>query len=262
MRIIITLFVLLLALTLPMYCQASEEKNSNQATDVYEFPIKPGMPEWKELKTQKSKLEVMQIPEAILSEITTSGLVSTCLNYSFLHHIICYNTYQFGIETVISNFNGLQELLNRPEAGSLLTKEYISKDPGDLDPNWTVSEEGEYKFKFMFMEMLLSQEKLLSGLSKEEKLRLLEDCLSKYEAKVKHETYGTMHWKTTAYLMGRILLSVGDAQFKEKYNEDEKLRSLLRDAGRFSIRQLNTIVMSADQYVNGSPEARAQHEMP
>ena len=239
--------IILIASSSTVISQASEPCYPDSITDVYEYPIKPGMPEWKEY-SHAEHLDILQIPDTVLSSITTDGLLFTCLNYPFLGNIIAFNSYQLGIERIIANFNGLQELLERPKAGLLLMKEYISLDPDKVDPDWTILQRGNYRFRFMFIEMLLGQEKMLSQLSKIERRQLLEECLSKYTAKVQNETYGTMHWKTTALLMGRILLIEGDGDFRQKYDEDEKLRTFLRDAGTYMIEQLNTIVVSADKY--------------
>ncbi len=241
--------IILIASSSTVISQASEPCYPDSITDVYEYPIKPGTPEWKELKTQKAKLEVLQIPEIVLSSMSSEALVLTCLNYPFIHQVIAYDNYQFGIETIINNFNGLQELLKRLESASILINIYADLDPAYIDPDWAIMQRGNYRFQFMSIEMLLGQEKLLSQLSKIERRQLLEECLSKYTAKVQDEAYGTMHWKTTAVLMGRILLVEGDEDFRQKY-DDEKLRIFLRDAGTYTIEQLNTIVVSADKYID------------
>jgi len=42
--------------------------------NVYNFHIKPVMPEWKKLKTHNEMLEVLQIPTDIMKSMTTKLL--------------------------------------------------------------------------------------------------------------------------------------------------------------------------------------------
>ena len=249
MKIIFIACILMISSSSTVFSQVSEPCYPDSIADAYEYPIKPGTPEWKEY-SHTEHLEMLQIADTVLSSITTEGLLLTCLNYPFLGNMIAFDRYQLGIERVIANFNGLQELLKRPQVCLLLMKEYISLDPVKVDPDWTTLQRANYRYGFIFIEMLLGQEKLLSQLSKMERRQLLEECLSKYTAKVQDETYGTMHWKTTAILMGRILLIEGDGDFRQKYDDDEKLRTFLQDAGIYTIEQLNTIVVSADKYID------------
>ena len=64
----------------------------NELDEVpYEYPIQPGTDEWKKFTTVAQMVEVCQIPEKKLKNMTTEALVETVLNYplllnSFSHH--------------------------------------------------------------------------------------------------------------------------------------------------------------------------------
>ena len=47
----------------------------------YEYPITLDMPEWASLTSLQEKLEVCQIPEDILPQLTTPALIETVLDY-------------------------------------------------------------------------------------------------------------------------------------------------------------------------------------
>lgn len=47
----------------------------------YDFPIKPGTDEWAKLKSGKEMAEICNIPDSILTSLTTEALTITCLNY-------------------------------------------------------------------------------------------------------------------------------------------------------------------------------------
>ena len=51
---------------------------AQQQSGVYNWPLKPGMPQWKELKTHDEMLEVLQIPAETLQKMTTNDLARTC----------------------------------------------------------------------------------------------------------------------------------------------------------------------------------------
>lgn len=48
--------------------------------------------------------------------------MATCLNYPVLPDVLLANSLQAGFAGVAANFNGLQELLRRPDAGRELYK--------------------------------------------------------------------------------------------------------------------------------------------
>jgi len=106
-----TIALLLLQCCLVMAIIAQQQNGS------YNWPLKPGMPEWKELKTHKEMLEVLQIPNEILIKMDTKDLAHTCLNYPLFSDIWAFNNLQYGMDRAISGFNGLQELIERDDAG-------------------------------------------------------------------------------------------------------------------------------------------------
>jgi hypothetical protein len=58
--------------------------------DAYEFPIKPGTEEWKQLEPATIRIAALQIPDAVLASISTEGLLETCLHFPYLSDIVFY----------------------------------------------------------------------------------------------------------------------------------------------------------------------------
>lgn len=82
----------------------------------YQFPVVPGMDEWKSLKTFEEKLAVSQIPEDILTRMTTDALFKTVLNYPLAASLFVHDTIDDpyrSYEVVKEEFNGLAELDKR-----------------------------------------------------------------------------------------------------------------------------------------------------
>ncbi len=92
----------------------------------YDYPIKPGSPEWKALCSTQQKVDCCQIPENILKRMTTEALVETVLNYPLLFLYSCYDDHFFYADIMEKDFNGYRELLNRKDINRELLKAYKS----------------------------------------------------------------------------------------------------------------------------------------
>lgn len=103
-----------------------------QKSDVYNFPIKPGTEEWSKLKSYDERLNAYNVPENILKEMSTDGLIETCLNYPEFRLVMTRNSIQEGYNHVKSKFNGFRELENRPDAGVKLLDKYKQLDPSKI----------------------------------------------------------------------------------------------------------------------------------
>src|SRR5690625_4039877 len=98
-------------LLLGLVIVADNNGQYNSPTHVsYEYPIKPGTPEWKELN-YREHMESLQVPEEILRNLTTEALIETVLGYPFIVNTFLFNTYGEGFNAILSDFNGLQELV-------------------------------------------------------------------------------------------------------------------------------------------------------
>lgn len=86
------------------------ERTINEA---YDFPIKKGTEEWLSLTTIHDKIDACQIPEDILTQLTTEALIETVKNYPLGVNIYAYDSIDLGYEKVKSQFNGLAELEKR-----------------------------------------------------------------------------------------------------------------------------------------------------
>ena len=82
------------------------------------------MDEWDEILDHAAKVEMLQIPEYILEEMTTRALAETVLNYPYLVDMYAYGNTSQGYEIVSETFNGLKELENRPDGLSTLVESH------------------------------------------------------------------------------------------------------------------------------------------
>ncbi|HEY5465844.1 MAG TPA: sigma-70 family RNA polymerase sigma factor, partial [Clostridia bacterium] len=100
------------------------------SADAYVYPVTPEKtPEvWKTLGSHDAMIEACQIPESLLWSMSTEGLVETCLNYPMTGDMMAFNSPTGWLEGVGKNFNGLQKLLQRKDAGFELLRVYRRVD--------------------------------------------------------------------------------------------------------------------------------------
>jgi len=126
---------------------------NNYSVDTpYTYPVVPGTDAWAALETRADMAEACMIPEELLSEMTTSALLETVLNYPLLADIMAFNSAEQGVERVASGFNGLQELLLRNDLQAAMNN-------FSLEDSYIANETKAYKM--VVAEMALS---ILKGL--------------------------------------------------------------------------------------------------
>ncbi len=154
------------------------------ASDAYDYPIKPGTDEWKALGSHEEMLKACQIPEELLHRMSTTGLVETVLNYPLAGDWWAYDSTEIGIKHVSEQSNGLSELPGRNDAGDSLIALYQTIDPGTIDVNSPIAEQAEYYFRLLNIELLLSQDSVISNLSITDLQNLISRARIIYESKL------------------------------------------------------------------------------
>ena len=117
--------VLLLAAVLVLLCTVpmsipSDAASPTQIDTPYVYPLQPGTPEWKAIISRKDRAAACQIPEDLLPAMTTRALAETVLNYPFMVDLYVWNTTSIGFQALLEDFNGLRELVSRPDGLEVL----------------------------------------------------------------------------------------------------------------------------------------------
>lgn len=84
---------------------------------TWDYPVKPGSEEWLNISNYLKRLEQLNIPSNVLSEISTYQLVKTCLNYPQIELVFTRSNLIEGISYVSVHFNGFKELLKKKRCG-------------------------------------------------------------------------------------------------------------------------------------------------
>lgn len=147
-----------------------------------------------------------QIPVDIISDLTTEALAKTCLSYPLFGLMNAYNTPQTGFNAVRTNFNGIDALFERKDAGSVLLNIYKSMNPENVDKSWSSLERGNFSESFRNIEILLAQNVIQNTIDDSDKKILLKELKSKYDAKFNIlDIYGTIGLQSSLFPAAKIM---------------------------------------------------------
>lgn len=158
-------------------------------SDTYKYPILPGTPAWANLQTGQQRLQACQIPDSILSKISTEGLIQSWLDFPLNNEIFSSNSPQNAIEYFIINFSGLRELVKRNDVADKLYKRYQLLNPSCITIYPTGVEQGKFTFIFTYIKLALAQDTILNKMPLQHKKTLMREALGKYELLKKYSQY-------------------------------------------------------------------------
>lgn len=236
--------ILLLLLTFPTTLLAQQNKV------IWDFPVKPGTNKWVELKTYEEKLDAYNIPDTLLSILSTEELVKSCLNYPEFRLIMTRNSFQMGYDYLKSIFNGFDELEKRNDAGILLLHEYQKFTPSNIQNYDTPLKKGGFSSKMRYLELMLAQKPILLKLDTKSKKELLERCILNYE-KIKKlpEYYTTYNLLTPTLILGRILEVDNYQEYIAQKDIDRNLQKFVDSSMLFDYSSLSDIIDISKEYV-------------
>jgi hypothetical protein len=199
---------------------------------IWDYPIKPGMKEWAAFETSEQMVKVCQIPQDVLNAISTKDLIKVCLNYPLFNDYSASNDERKGINLIISQFNGLQELSRRKDMAKELIKAYdnypvlshVPKDPASEDYNI---------LRQAFLELILSDSLFLNQINNDNLELLRKVAVNKYADKLNNsEVYSLYSIKKTMLLIAVIM---------GKQNKTEKQDIINTFIQNYSRLEANTI---------------------
>ena len=223
--------------------------SAQQVNEPFNFPIKPGSKEWPNFKTDDERFKATQIPDSILSNMSTYALVVSCINYpSYIVYITAFDI-QTGYSILASNFNGLDECMKRPDAAISLIGIYkIAGEKGFLD-QLPYLDERNWTFKISWMEIILSQDNLIKTLDNEERKELLSLANEKFKMKVSSNDYSGYDILTAVFLIGKVLHSLNYNDFESEISRNSSLRNFLINPQFAEEQTINKIFELSKKYL-------------
>ncbi len=157
--------------------------------------------EWKTMPLSE-KRELRQIPASELKTMTTKELIKA--------YLICANTRSFFLfsdideyyQQLYKGFNGVDELINRPDVVNEIIQYYIKMDPH----NQTFNSAGiEMSFQIQFLEYLIGNPKLISKYNSKELHLLISELVRKFQIKSKVDADRIEVLESNIYAISRLL---------------------------------------------------------
>ena len=224
---------------------------------VYDYPVKPGSEEWGKLKTEVDRFAVLQIPENLLKTMNTHDLVVTCLNYPGMVLFGVYNDMQKGMEHLIKNFNGLQELMQRTDAPAELLSVYKQMNSSKLKLLSRSIEQFSWSIRRIYFELLLTQDCVIDKMSDAERSLLMEEARNRLYHKIDNsEEYSVMDYQPSLMIVEKNLKkTVGKSSVKSNDPLDqlvaESLMSLNLEKTQTTIYTPNGTPITVEKLVSG-----------
>lgn len=230
--------ILFLLITIPIFSFAQTEKAT------WDYPVKPGSKEWKTFKSSEEMVMACQIPEHILNSISTEDLLDLCLKYPMFLDIHFSNNLQDGLDIIIPSFNGFVELFNREDCHEVLMNMYIKETPCDVQ-----LKKNNNTLKLFYLELLISQDKIITKLDNDQKKNILKESLKKINNK-RIKNHSQYYELGSALILSRLINSF---DIKNKITSD-----LLLD--RFSHKGILIDSINISKIINISQAYLRDHE--
>lgn len=202
--------ILFLLIAIPFFSSGQKEKAK------WDFPVKPGTEEWKQLKNERARFLTFQIPSEIMHGLSTEELVKLCINFPAFGFYSAYENYQTGFLFVAEKFNGLKELPKRIDAFKNLVKIYQNAEDEKFNQIIQGINSDYWTLRFGWIELLVSQKKILKQGNLKDLKQLMKICLEKYGLKMKSDNFSSAGAETTIFLMARILETVNTKAYAEE----------------------------------------------
>ena len=60
---------------------------------TWDYPMKPGMEEWNQLKTEEERIAAVQIPEDVLAKLSPAEVVRLCMPFPLFGYYTAFNNF-------------------------------------------------------------------------------------------------------------------------------------------------------------------------
>jgi len=194
---------------------------------IWDYPVKPGMEEWKQFNSNEAKVNACQIPEEALSSLSTEDLTDLCLRYPLLWDFYAFNSTNDGLDKLFRDFNGIRELYKREDVSIYLTRRYLEKiqSLSFLDDTNSSLEKGLFVIYVSVLEGLLSRIELQNR-NKENLKEVLQTLVTGYEGKLNYVEYFMGFGLQTNFYSRAHVIAKMEPSFVEQLPHREKNAAL------------------------------------
>ncbi len=145
----------------------------------WNYPVLPGSEQWKAFKSNKEMVEACQIPQNIMTSLSTEELLVLCLKYPLLMDIGAFNFFADGYAAWETNFNGIREFYKRSNAHAVIYNYYQQINP----KNATMYSSVFFVFRISVVEYILSAPIVISKYTEKQRKEVAAELFSKLDIK-------------------------------------------------------------------------------
>jgi len=237
-RIIVYIF-------LPGICLCA---NAQEETK-WDYPIKPGTEEWNNLTTEKARISALQIPENIITKMSTENLIDACINFPLFGYYSAFSTPQEGFNIMFSRFNIFNKICKKDSIGQYLVKIYEDAEMNGWRQMAYKFDNKYWTLKLTYLEYLIAQKEVISKLNQKDKVKLLKIAKTKFAQKGAHQSFNSIPGiSPTLLLICRILYS--DKVLDDSILSNENFKRFLETGLLTDTEIIDEILNSAEIYLN------------
>lgn len=210
---------------------------AQELSKPYVFTVHPGTDEWRNFNSHTDMIKSCQIPINLIKNYTTKALIETCLSYPLLFDIFAYDNPRIGLSKTLLEFNGYNELINRPDFIHVLSEYYIDDTTyvSNIE-NLIEVEAGKLSLQISVIEMIIGTNSPRNKLNEIEINKLLTSLMNKlYVKNNKLSIYGIFGKTTSLY----AILNIVDLDKKNdnimNLSEIKKFRDFMILSGNTSV---------------------------
>lgn len=188
-------------------------QSSRKSEDCFSFDSIRNPANWQSYSTSQQMMDACQIPEDILSNLSTPELVELCATHPMNPVYNAYDNPMTGVRYIMENFNGFKELQKRKDAAKELLDFYERIDCTNvLSEPFPITLQNVDRRKYSvsnigFMELVLASKAVPALYETEYVGELDRISYDKYVQKIeKIDVYGIPGLKTSLMIQSQVML--------------------------------------------------------
>jgi hypothetical protein len=183
---------------------------SGQALLRWKYPCKPGNECWNALTSVTERQNACQITGIDLNTLSTEELLLITMEHPFFRSYIFHDSPIEGIGFALDEFNGYEALIARKEAMKTLLEVYSREDFTKVMQLSDSVEIGDYTLKWTGLELLMTNQKLLSNMTGDESIVYLKQIHDKLLVKSRlNGFFGGTSFAASALIFYRLAKPLG-----------------------------------------------------
>ena len=182
--------------------------------------------EWLALSVEERNA-ISQVPEELLKTMPTNALIITCLNYNFLGDIGLVDSSANVLDTMKEQYNGLEELCKRSDAGTELVRFLSCFDAKKFSENDRIP-----SIRFSYLMMILCDKNILGSLNSAQAKEWISQ-LNRLGGEINKEELISLS-EISVFLPIMRCLYFNDPSARKVINSDSALKNFVVNLERFS----------------------------